>query len=1044
MANKSILYRAKTLFGIFEPVFDISDENGSIIYKSDSLYFASKTEHVRLTPLSDSSQMIVDMFDIDPVNNSNLLEWKINSDRNVEITFHKFSNPVKKLITPEDGKLNFYVEPGLADEYCSKNGTDENGLLRSIIDDCVISNSIFIAFGKQTFSTLTIIGNENGYRASEERPGLFRISKITPVPKRIPEFEIIQVYGGFSFLTWQDSFNVASNSITQINSARIPDMLIAWDNYVKYLEKEAKDQQAKNGLHRYLMIDTSSGYVDVHFSEDFDIGNCPLFSGDLELELTSSEIEEPTERAEHRLFLGKIVSIDIDNSKVTFQIPRLSEAQKYESIVNDGYIRVSSFSAEQEAGRRKQAYAALKDQTNIVAKNINRLLDPDIKDSAALLTHKPVTGKVLTTMFGENFILNGGHLTETYLSAMDIALNTPDVAIIQGPPGTGKTTLIRGIMARINEVDPNAKILLTAEQHDALDNAVRGVKSTMPPVVTSHRHDTSEEEEVERLEKTIQEFKKSLIESCDKILEKTGVGELRMNLEKIVFITQKIRHSSFDKNVIASVLPDLKKEIMDMDNYVLLDKELQTLNNYSSHKENKAIYQDPLLKLINAQRTSRSGWSDDGYSKLKELVMNLECDGHDNLLPDEKLVNELKAEPTDTTFSKFNDYVFDLKRSLFPEIGMSEEEKLSSVKDALSKIAAVTDEAYKDRFMSLEDIVYEFKNQILENDNILQIVRNYSSVVATTCAQAKKATRYSSISSSHAKYVVVDEAARVNPLELINAILMGTKIILVGDQFQLPQYLEAQAVAKYVENGGSVSKEYSKLLSLSLFGALYDNLDRAYKEGRIKAKRTIMLSEQYRMHPAIGDFISEEFYSGGIKSAELTSKKINDFGVCNGSNVAFVDLPMDSGREVTLNKSYVREVEINKTLSLMSELFSKNPTRELNIGILSFYKGQIEIIKEKAKERFSSEQLSNVEFGTVDSFQGKEFDIVIISCVRSNGADRPINAVGFLCNAPNRINVALSRARKLLVLIGDSETLTNSESLRHYIAYVKEKGYYER
>ena len=71
-------------------------------------------------------------------------------------------------------------------------------------------------------------------------------------------------------------------------------------------------------------------------------------------------------------------------------------------------------------------------------------------------------------------------------------------------------------------------------------------------------------------------------------------------------------------------------------------------------------------------------------------------------------------------------------------------------------------------------------------------------------------------------------------------------------------------------------------------------------------------------------------------------------------------------------------------------------------------------------------------------------DIVIISCVRSNAADNVRSAVGFLSGSPNRINVSLSRAKRLLVLVGDSETLGASEQISQYISYVKENGYYEQ
>jgi superfamily I DNA and/or RNA helicase len=119
----------------------------------------------------------------------------------------------------------------------------------------------------------------------------------------------------------------------------------------------------------------------------------------------------------------------------------------------------------------------------------------------------------------------------------------------------------------------------------------------------------------------------------------------------------------------------------------------------------------------------------------------------------------------------------------------------------------------------------------------------------------------------------------------------------------------------------------------------------------------------------------------------------------------------------------------------MAKLFAKNPKDTLNIGVLSFYKSQILNIQERAKQSFSSEQLANVEFGTVDSFQGKEFDVVILSATRSNDLERTDSNVrkifGFL-TSENRLHVAFSRAQRLLIVCGDSE-MFNDDYAQTYV-----------
>lgn len=1035
----SVLYRAKTIVGMFSPEQPIvPTEKLRIIEKGDDLFVATSAAQVRLVPENEGAAQIAELFDNDPINNASLYEASVEGDA-VSVIFHRFTTPVQKLVDPSKGVLNFYFEAGLVAKEGERTGADEEALIRQVQDDCVHNDSIFIIFDKDTHAHLYVIGDQYRYRAKEERPGLFRIEGIYPVAMNIPEDQILQIYKGYRFLTFGDSLGVASVSLSQFSSASIPDMLIAWDNYIHYLSDEVKKRQKEFGLLHFKYADTSTGDIEVFFEEDVDLESEPLIKGDVELEMVSSELDAPEGNPMQKFFLGKPDRIKENKNSIVFHTNVLDKAIKKLPEIGAGYLRYSSFSVDNETRRRENAYKALSDQTNLAARNVSRFMDPEIRDTALPTGEKAVTQAVLKTMFGE---ASQVVLSETYRNAMDIAINTPDVALIQGPPGTGKTTLIKGVMARINAIDPLAKVLLTTEQHDALDNAVKGMKSTIPPLVASRRFDASEEEETVRLEKTIEEFKESLLERCDEILSKSREQLGHPGLEKIVYCLQRIRKADFDKQVIGEVLPELKAALTDEAIINETSADVLYLSTFATEKSTKPLFQHPLLKKINAQRVSKEAWSDDGPEKLQDLIEALEFEDHEELIFEPSLLAKLSKGPDEQTFVEYKDAVDQLRRTLFPQIGETEEQKFVSAKNALSNIQAAAIRASRETPLTVDGIIHEFRSLATDAENVLTIVKNYASIVASTCAQASKVATYSSIAGSKAKYVIVDEAARVNPLELINAIMMGIKVILVGDQMQLPQYLEEQMRAKYEKDGGSMATDYAKLLSKSLFGALYENLERAYKEGRIKARRTIRLDEQHRMNPLIGDFVSKEFYEGGIKNADNTIAKVNDFGLFNGSSLVFLDVPTVLGKEDDHGKSKIREIEIEKTLGIMAKLFAKNPSKTLEIGVLSFYKPQKELIERRALERFSAEQLAKVEFGTVDSFQGKEFDIVLISCVRSNGYDNSRQAVGFLSSAPNRINVALSRAKRLLALIGDSETLAKSENLKHYIEYAKEKGYY--
>ena len=277
--------------------------------------------------------------------------------------------------------------------------------------------------------------------------------------------------------------------------------------------------------------------------------------------------------------------------------------------------------------------------------------------------------------------------------------------------------------------------------------------------------------------------------------------------------------------------------------------------------------------------------------------------------------------------------------------------------------------------------------------------------------------------------------------------MMGVKVILIGDHKQLPHYIESNFVDKFKNEKDKYSEFDESLLTRSLFQIIYENLELAYKEGRIKYKRTIRIDEQHRMHPVIGNFISEAFYDGGITNGEKTVNHINDYHVFDNKNVVWVNVPLYAGfEEKSGDSSLERESEVNKIIDIVKELVKKNPNRKLDLGIISYYKGQVNLLRSRLKESFPEGLFTNridEICNTVDSYQGKEFDIVIISGVRCNNYVTPAKSLGFIQYSPSRINVSLSRAKKLLIVVADADTYRKNEYFQKFIYYVKKEGFYE-
>ena len=294
--------------------------------------------------------------------------------------------------------------------------------------------------------------------------------------------------------------------------------------------------------------------------------------------------------------------------------------------------------------------------------------------------------------------------------------------------------------------------------------------------------------------------------------------------------------------------------------------------------------------------------------------------------------------------------------------------------------------------------------------------------------------------------VILEEAARSNPLDLLIPMTKATeRIIMVGDQNHLPHLLEDDIAEETSTKLADkfLTTETRKKLEESLIGVIFKNL------GGANPKRTITLTEQFRMHPFIGDFISKIYYRGELKAGianQADLKKHNLSLTWAKDKVAvFCDVRKIQGIEES-GKSKSRKAEALRIIKLLDELKTDPNFENLSVGIITFYAKQVdEIFREASKQGYTEKRTDGsyeitlpyretndgrekIRIGSVDSFQGKEFDIVILSTVRSNTTSRTHEnykkVFGFL-TLENRLNVAFSRSQKLLIVVGDGEMLSD-------------------
>lgn len=264
------------------------------------------------------------------------------------------------------------------------------------------------------------------------------------------------------------------------------------------------------------------------------------------------------------------------------------------------------------------------------------------------------------------------------------------------------------------------------------------------------------------------------------------------------------------------------------------------------------------------------------------------------------------------------------------------------------------------------------------------------------------------------KTVVIDEAAQALEPATWIPILKASKVVLAGDPYQLPPTVKSISAKK-------------KGLDITLIEKLLDRLP-----------EVSLLNTQYRMHKDIMGFSNAQFYEGALKADVSVAHHSLDIGA--HKSIVFIDTAgcgfEEKANPQTRSSYNPEEFQIVcEHLYWLKEKFEDRPLPE--IALISPYREQVLHMKQEIEddERLEGFDLS---VNSIDGFQGQEREVVYISLVRSN--DKGI--IGFL-NDYRRMNVAMTRAKKLLVVVGDSATVGQHKFYEEFIEYVEKNGEYK-
>ncbi|MEG4998123.1 AAA domain-containing protein [Microcoleus sp. B4-D4] len=570
-------------------------------------------------------------------------------------------------------------------------------------------------------------------------------------------------------------------------------------------------------------------------------------------------------------------------------------------------------------------------------------------------------------------------LNESQQEVVKAALATEDFLIVQGPPGTGKTTFITEVVLQTLKANPDARILLSSQTHVALDNALERIQAKNPnlKLVRLGNHErVSENVHSLLLEEQMEQWRDGAIAKGQKFIADWSAQRGMSHKDSEMATMFQELGTLVAKN------EGLRTEIaiwkQDLD-------EILAINYDPENPESLAKAHIPKERLeevqsIEAEIVSLRQQSKEARDEQKKTAKRLE---QLSRIDTEELLG-LSSED-------IGGYISILIEKNNPDVKM------------LQQLLSIQTEWF-DRFGRNE----KFNAPLIKR----------SQVVAGTCIGIPR-----DIQDIEFDLCIVDEASKATATEVLVPMARSHRWILVGDPKQLPPFRdEASRDSDFLEK--------YELTQDDIRETLFDRLLRTLPDGCRK-----MLTIQHRMVAPIGNLVSECFYDGQLKSARTDlDRHLRTVLPQPVTWLTTTKLPNSS--EQSANSSFHNICEVNVIVLLLEQLnqTAVKAQKKYSVAVLTGYAAQLKILNRNLDSEVNNWQALTVECNTVDAFQGREADIAVYSVTRSNKEGK----VGFLRDA-ERLNVALSRGKVGLVIVGDHHFCRNSSDnpLHRVLDYVE-------
>lgn len=588
------------------------------------------------------------------------------------------------------------------------------------------------------------------------------------------------------------------------------------------------------------------------------------------------------------------------------------------------------------------------------------------------------------------------HLDEPKRRVVASVLGAHGISLVQGPPGTGKTTLIAELVAQQLKRNPGSQILLASQTHIALDHALSKVASVTPSA------------SVLRIGAPEQ-----LSAQLEAWTVPSQLALWRAETETAVdaFVKQHLALSGSleveARGTATRLRAQVERRIRTAEELSVAERELAlALSQRDSTRAGIESLFTAVAALDQAGRDSTAEITSD-LAKLSDMVAQLGAD-LEQRAPGFKRIGGLR-EKISALKDRLAELSHDTRRAFDTLRTIDEFADVADESELLGRIEE-TMTAEDERAQAFQLLAEEWLERFRPSPEFRVALLFRASIVASTCVALTGSRGAERVEFD---LCIIDEASKASPTELMVPMANARQWVLVGDDKQLPPFLEPKLSApEFLAERDLTRDEVDERLFTELAGAL-------------PAACVSVLNSQHRMHPAIGDLVSKVFYRGQLISAQRDMSPLVQRAL--GAAVTWHDTGVKhTERRVGLsfeNRAEAREIaEIVSSIDSYAVLVGE---KEVEIAVLSGYAAQVHTLQEVLSSAKSKLRVARVKAATIDSYQGQEADICIVSLTRSNRHGN----VGFL-GQRERLNVAISRARDGLIIVGNKSMALDSRGAR--------------